>query len=698
MISNTPSSHTLFITDWLDSANAQLPAVERHIWLVRVLDWIRKGDPVERVQHLLQLLQSDPARYDKVLQLLGACWRDVDVTALLADYGFAANASFMHELGARLRRRLLPLTPETSDLGDLFNLLFDDPGDERWIARLDEATLKGLGQLFAASIRIHRRDPLGWREAFLDAVMCLASDIHSMGFSQQFRPRIGTRSDTEFDEAPAPSGTPTEPVSARLAFQQLPRVADRLHHLAVAHAESFDARPLALNGHWPDTLLHEARYLRALLQECAQAAQGIHGHLEQHGISVDIVFQIELLCQRCDRVELLLDVVLSPQPEQDIRRAIIELVRIGQRRRSIRDLFTEHYSLLARKVAERSAETGEHYITRTRAEYADMLRRAGGGGAIMVGTTFMKFVMLTLGLSPFWTGMAAGTNYAISFVIIHWLHFTVATKQPAMTAPAMAAKLAHTHEEEGIEAFVDEVAHLIRSQVAGIIGNLAVVAPLVLGIQVLAWWVLGKPLISEHTAHHVVDHLTLLGPTVWYAAFTGVLLFLSSLIAGWVENWFVLHRLDSALRWNPRIRVRLGAARAERWATWWRENISGLAANISLGFMLGVVPVIASFIAAPLDVRHVTLSTGQLMAALGTLGWPALHDPQFWWGVAAIPVTGLLNVGVSFALALRVAIRSRGVQVKERGRLWAAMWRRVRSQPLSFVWPPREVAPSGKDA
>lgn len=35
--------------------------------------------------------------------------------------------------------------------------------------------------------------------------------------------------------------------------------------------------------------------------------------------------------------------------------------------------------------------------------------------------------------------------------------------------------------------------------------------------------------------------LTLLRPTVFCAAFSGVLLFASSLIAGWVENWFVWH-------------------------------------------------------------------------------------------------------------------------------------------------------------
>lgn len=680
-----PPTHSHFIADWLDSANAQLPAVERHIWLLRVMDWIRQGEPVAHVQYLLHLLNTDPTRRGKVIQLLAASWRDVDVTALLADYGFAAHPSFLHELGARLRRHVLPLSPETTDLGELFDLLFDDPDDAHWISQLDAGTLAEWGRLFAESVQRTRADALGWREAFYDAVQCLATDIRSMGFSQQFRPRIGTRTDAEFDEV-----SPQQPASAadraRLAFQQVPQVAERLHRLAQDHAAA-----ASQTTDWPATLLHEALYLRTLLGECAQAAQGIHGHLEQHGISIDIVFQIDLLQQRCERIELLLDVLLSPHPEQDMRRALVELVSIGRKRRSIRELFTQHYSLLARKVAERSAETGEHYITRNRAEYVDMLWRAAGGGAVLAGTTFLKFVMLALGLSPFWTGFAAGANYAVSFVIVQALHFTVATKQPAMTAPAMAAKLTHTQSEEDIDGFVDEVAHLIRSQMAGIIGNLAVVAPLVLGIQLLAWWALGQPFLSESTAHYTLDHLTLLGPTVWYAAFTGVLLFLSSLIAGWVENWFVLNRLDSALRWNPRVRLRLGAARAERWATWWRHNISGLAANISLGFLLGLVPVIAQFFALPLDVRHVTLSTGQLVAAGAALGWPVLHDHTFWWAVAAIPVTGLLNVGVSFAMALRVAIRSRGVKVQDRGRLWRAMGRRVWRRPWSFLWPPADA-------
>ncbi|MFN4265677.1 MAG: site-specific recombinase [Aquabacterium sp.] len=684
----TPSRDLLFITDWLDSAHAQLPTVERHIWLIRIMDWLREGEPVTRLTQLLGLLESDPTRRDKVVQTLGAFWRDVDISALLADYGFAAHPSFLDEFSARLGRRILPLTPDTTDLGDLFDLLFDDANDARWLARLERPALQQLGDLFDEAMRLHRHQALGWREVCFDAIQCLTTDLRAMGFSQQFRPRMGTRADTEFDEAPTDGHTGSSPAgaeAARLAFQQLPRVAERLHALALAHAEQ-DA-PLHA---WPDAVLHEARYLRTLLDTCEQAALGIHGHLEAHGISIDIVFQIDLLRQRCERVSMLLGLILTPHAPQEMQSVVVSMVELGQARRSVWNLFRQHYSLLARKVAERSAETGEHYITRNRAEYVDMLKRAAGGGAVLVGTTFMKFFLMALGLSAFWSGFAAGANYAVSFVLVQWLHFTVATKQPAMTAPAMAAKLGQAHDPAGVESFVDEVAHLIRSQMAGIIGNLAVVAPVVLAIQAMAWWTWDRPLIDTPTAQYTLNSLSLVGPTAWYAAFTGVLLFLSSLIAGWVENWFVLHRLDSAMRWNPRIRQRLGAARAERWAAWWRQNISGLAANISLGFMLGLVPVFAKFLALPLDVRHVTLSTGQIMAALGTLGWDALYAPGFWWCVAAIPITGLLNVGVSFTLALRVAIRSRGVRVKDRGALWRAMGRRVLTQPLSFVLPPRE--------
>ena len=372
-------------------------------------------------------------------------------------------------------------------------------------------------------------------------------------------------------------------------------------------------------------------------------------------------------------------------------RLLLTLVRTLEELRGVRALFLNHYSLLARQVAERSAETGEHYITRDRAEYQDMLRRAAGGGAVIAGTTFIKFAIAAVGMTAFWTGLWSGVNYALSFLLVMLLHWTVATKQPAMTAPALAAMLpaGRASSDEEVEAFVDRVAQLIRSQVAGIAGNLALCAPLVVLTQILATALTGRPLVGVEKADYVLHSITLLGPTALFAAFTGVLLFGSSLVAGWAENWFVLHRLDSAIAWNPRIVATLGDARAKRWSAWWRQNVSGVAANVSLGLMLGLVPAVTGFFGIALDVRHVTLAAGQLGAALGAVGWPLLAVPAFWWCVAGIAVTGVLNVGVSFGLAFKVALRSRGVRVQDRSRIGRAIRHRLWAQPMSFLRPPR---------
>jgi Site-specific recombinase len=259
----------------------------------------------------------------------------------------------------------------------------------------------------------------------------------------------------------------------------------------------------------------------------------------------------------------------------------------------------------------------------------------------------------------------------------------------------MAAKLKELGAPGAVDAFVDEVTHLVRSQVAAVVGNLALVAPCVLLLSAALRLVFGHPMIDTAEAEHVLHALTLLGPSILFAAFTGVLLFASSIIAGWTENWFVLHRLDSALRYNPRITTFLGPTRAGRWARFMRDNISGLAANISLGLMLGLIPAFAAFFGLGLEVRHVTLSTGQLAAACATLGLEALTRPIFWWCLAALLFTGVLNVGVSYYLAFRLALRAHNVSGGERSRIRQAIRARARSAPLSFLWPPRNTTDGG---
>ena len=53
-------------------------------------------------------------------------------------------------------------------------------------------------------------------------------------------------------------------------------------------------------------------------------------------------------------------------------------------------------------------------------------------------------------------------------------------------------------------------------------------------------------------------------------------------------------------------------------------------------------------------------------------------------------LAGVLNVGMSFWLAFKVALRSRGVRVHDRSRIGQALRRRLLRHPLSFIWPPRD--------
>ncbi len=717
------------LTALANAADPRAGAPEQHLWLARLLEWVRHAPgrqaadrapadmadanggtpwPVRRLRHLVNQMSQHPEMRERIQGLLAASLRRTDLAALFADFGFADRPTLGGELLSRLQARWLPTTPDTTDGATLFALWLR-PEDATWLQALDDETLERLALLLPA---------VDVQEALLDAVTTLGSHLHSIGHGAGLRRRMdpAMQRDNPFRGLPRDvddlrealeGGRPLDtlqgasrPTDTLLAENRPPEILQAVNR----PTENLQAvnRPTetlqAVNR--PTETLQAVNRLRARLQACRAAADNVTAHLETHGVSVSIVHAQELVRRRCERIELLLDVLLGNARAQEWRRLVVALLETLQERRGVRTLLTQHYALLARRVADRHAETGEHYITRDRAEYRTMLRRAAGGGVVIAGTTLLKFAITAIGLDAFWSGVWSGVNYSLSFLLVMLLHWTVATKQPAMTAPALAASLPRggaTASEAEVEAFVDRVAQIIRSQSAGIIGNVGTCVPvvlvLVLALQWFAQSVLGLQPLGPAKAMSVMQGISLLGPTALFAAFTGVILFASSLIAGWVENWFVLHRLDSALALNPRSVALLGAARAGRWADWWRRNVSGVAASVSLGMMLGLVPALLGFVGLPLDVRHVTLASGQVAAAAAALGPGVLALPLLWWCVAGIAVIGLLNVGVSFWLAFRVALRSRGVRLPERARINAAVRRRLRTRPGEFLWPPRERGP-----
>ena len=669
------ASSQLDLIELLRAIDPEAPLAERHLWLMRLLDWVR-GDTqdaelaVARVRMLIDAAEVRP----QWLQLWHHWWEEflttMDATPLLADLGFAPQGAFTSEVVHRLRRKLIPPTPETTDLSELFPLLFPSEFDAKWLRAMDARTLTRLRTvLFRAAPGAPPPNVTDYAmRAVMDAMMFAITQICAIGHSTAVRMRM------------------SDAAKRQRAFAQLPQYFVAMREAVQAHGRESAPAVIAI-GH-----------LREQLDACRAAASTVYAHLEQHGISVHIEFQLRQLRQRIMRAKALLLCLETDAPVQATTQLLSHLVRVDRDTRSLRALMSDSTVLLAAKVTERNAETGLHYITRDAREYLHMLRAAAGGGALLAGTTWLKLVIGTLGLTAFWGGLAAGINYAISFVLIMLLQWTVATKQPAMTAPAMAAKLRNLDAPGATERFLDEVTHLLRSQFAAILGNVGLVVPVVIGIAMLVE-ATGHRTVMDH-AHAVgtLDHHLVLGPTALFAAATGGLLFLSSLIAGWVENWFVFHRLDSVIAHHPRITRRLGAARAGRWALYWRTKISSYAANISLGLMLGLVPPILGFFGIPFEVRHVTLVAGQVAAAAHELGPQVLHRPVFWGAVGGIAITGLMNLAFSFLLAFRLALTAQNIGAVNRGRVYAALRQRVLRQPLSFVLPIRLKPPPGADS
>ncbi|MBN3727973.1 site-specific recombinase [Burkholderia sp. Ac-20379] len=675
----------------LATADADAPYAERSEWLIELAHWLRREGNVQpaeadaparpaatdasdddaprrfashaRLRYVLHVLDRNPAWKTNVARMLRALLRESDGISLLCDAGMPVHSGFFGALFERIDASLIPPAPNRRELAALFTLMFPAPGDAAWIEALPADLLARLQALFAYDISdTERHQPGSFSRDLLAALHNLTLQISSTGLSQTVRSRLSD------DDA-------RKPAEAQ-PFYRLTRAM-----LAVEAAQD-DAGQAE-----PAKLLHEVNYLRVLLDECRQSADDVSAHLYRNGVSVDIVFQVERMRMRIQRAEALLDAWMARNDPRGLARLTAELIDANQNSQSVSHLVRSNFSLFARKLVETNADTGEHYITRGRADYLKMMRMAAGGGLVTVATVCVKFWITGAHLQSMIEGVLAGINYAASFTLMHFLHFTLATKQPAMTAPTLARELDDIGHEEGVRRFVASVVALIRTQAAAISGNVLAVLPVCLAVQLGAHAWLHADVISVEKAHATLRSFSLLGPTPFYAALTGVLLWASSLVAGWADNWFVLHRVGDAIAWHRRLRLTLGVAGAARLARFCRGNVAGVIGNVGLGMMLGLVPAIVSAFAFGFEVRHVTLSAGSIGVAVGVLGERVLGSGELWWAMAGVLSMAVLNVAVSFALAFTMAVRSRALRPTKVRALIAAIWRAVRANPTSLIWP-----------
>ncbi|WP_087722962.1 site-specific recombinase [Pandoraea sp. PE-S2T-3] len=675
------------LDELLAHADPTAPLAVRNQWLIELAHWVQKrgslanearaeGEaaryrPHTRLRYLLQMLDRNPAWRLPVARTLRSVINDSDAISLLCDTGMPVRPGFWGALAERIEKALIPPPPTRRDLSALCSLMFPDGDAADWIGDMPPALLADLiALLHFGEADDEDTDWNPFAEDLLAAMHHLVDQIASTGLSQAVRTRL------------------TYPRVTESPFYRLGRAMQGLEDAG---------RELVPGAPPSQRFVQELNVFRALLDDCGRAVRQVYAHLDENGVSVDIVFLVERAKSRIRRLERLLEAWLVDSDHATARvRLLADLVRANRASQSVGELARTSFGLLARKVVERSAETGEHYIARTRPEYLSMLKMACGGGLVTVVTVYVKFLITSAHLPTIVEGFLAGANYALCFLFMHFCHFTLATKQPAMTAPAIASKLDDVDTAAGMDAFVGEVIALVRTQAAAIFGNLAMVFPFCLLVQWGVSAALGMNTIPPEKAHATLNSFSILGVTPLFAAMTGVLLWCSSLISGWADNWFALHGIGDVLAYNRRLRFVFGRNGAARLADWCRRHIAPVLGNLTLGFMLGLVPAVLTAFALPFEVRHVTLSTGAIATSIGVLGWPVLHDASLWLAVAGVGSMALLNVGVSFALAFHMALRSRPLRLGDRRQIHRAIWRAVLRNPLVLLFPLRTASPEAR--
>ncbi len=284
-----------------------------------------------------------------------------------------------------------------------------------------------------------------------------------------------------------------------------------------------------------------------------------------------------------------------------------------------------------------------------------MFLKASGAGIIIAIMALIKINIMQSNFSYSFETFFIILNYGLGFVIIHLFGFTVATKQPAMTASTFAEAI---DKDDGRKAnqnkLVSLIFQVIRSQFAAVAGN--VTFALLLAFLISFYFISNNSVVLD--ANEVEYYLDGLKPfsAFFFAAIAGVWLFCSGLISGYFDNRADLLELKSRYYHHPLLKKLLKNKKREKFANYLHDHHGAIAGNFFFGVLLGITPFLGYIFNLPLDIRHVAFSTAYL-------GYASMHidisiSVILFYFICVLMI-GFVNLTISFSLALKVSLLSR---------------------------------------
>jgi site-specific recombinase len=630
---------------------------KRNSALVGIVGWMRKqggsGSELPAIASVVEYLENNPEVRPRFQTAFGELLSDLNCISLFAEAGIPSDHSLVSEIGQRISARLLPSAREQTDAAKLLVALYpNERSAQRFLASPPE-----LFQRFVAVVTPPSDPEFAGHEYrdLQEALRLLASRIGAIGLSPEVRARS------------ASGGVSESP------FYQLTAATETL-----IDAPDAEALRTAL-ARWS-----------GIVQRCRTEMVHVHQHMENAGVSVELIFDLRKISACLARMESIVDVLTAENSATKIQSVHGLLGHLMEGRLSdlsLTSLLHDNLNLIARKMVERTGHSGEHYIAHNRGEYWQMWAAALGGGLLTVITAAIKLRIVESGFPPFVEGFAAGTNYAVSFIFLQILGLVLATKQPAATAATFAGIIRGSRGTERENKLTEFVSRITSTQLAAALGNVFAVCIGAIFFERLWLMFFSESYLAQESAVHVYETLNpMASGTAFFAAVTGVILWAAALAGGWCENFAVYYRLTDAVAQHP-LGLTVGQARMKKISRTLQRNLGGWSTSIALGYLLGFTPEIGHFFGLPLDVRHVTLSTGTLALAVAHFGARSMGRTWFYQAVAGIGVIFILNLWVSFSIAAYVGLRAYDVSGREQWEILRFLIMNGLKSPLRFIWP-----------
>ena len=635
---------------------------------IRPLDSYNTEESKNKFQALIQALLITPnASYTFYAYLITLINRYKQVS-LYADSGILSLDGFWNQLGQRLGAHILPLLTDETDLKDLVRRVFHQRSDQYWLENIPNEQWLAFFQIINQP-KSYTQDKLGIKRDMIKAITVLSYRISGIGLYPEF-----INAQPELTEYESPFLVQNREIIEFIeAYKKQHREADDLSDLVPPDADQ------AL----------------VMIDQCRDVVLKIRRATKRIGVSLSLTYLLSLLEQCLDRIELLLNLLTEQGKTQYL--ALSELmqdfVAAHFVENSVRELLKTNSELIALQVTENASKTGEHYVSTDKKGFLSMYQSAAGAGIIIATMATLKILMARLTLAPMMQAFAYSMNYAFGFMLIHVLHFTVATKQPAMTAAALAATVQHRKGSKNaqIAELAALIINIIRTQFIAILGNISIAIPVAAIITLFWQFATDEPLLTHSKATHVLHSLDpFTSLAIPHAAIAGVCLFFSGLIAGYFDNMAVYRKVGPRLKAHRKLKKLLGEERLGRFANYIERNLGALAGNFLFGIMLGSMGTIGFILGLPLDIRHIAFASANFMQGLLCInGTPEIG--LIIVSFLGVLLIGLTNLFVSFSLTIIVALRARRVRFEQWKPLAKLVFTHFVTRPLDFFWPPEKA-------